>query len=99
LQGSHLPLKRCVCESELVLLGLPSLRNSLLPREIIFEFAEADRIARTSGAIRSGSLQRIERAGLWNSPPRRFSPAFHNGQHGRGPPVPYRFGTPVLQLD
>src|SRR6266849_1169218 len=63
LQRSHLALKSGVGEGELVLLRLASLRNSLLAREFVGQFAEAGGVARARQAVLRGLLERIESAG------------------------------------
>src|SRR6266851_4701629 len=63
LQSSHLALKSGVGEGQLVLLRLASLRDSLLAREFVGQFAEAGGVARARQAILRGLLERIESAG------------------------------------
>jgi len=63
LQGGHLSLESRVGEGDLILLRLASLRNSLLAREFVGEFAEAGGVARAREAILRGLLERVESAG------------------------------------
>ena len=63
MQCGHLALIGGVGERELILLGLIPFRDSLLPREIVGQFAEAGGVSGGGDAIRRRLLQRIEGAG------------------------------------